>query len=308
MKKAINRFRELPSSKRVQLIAAVLLTVGLLIAIPVYAWFMNQKKAAEMYKVEFPNALYVNAAHREDRIYFALDGININEYAVDPITGETVTDSNGNAVTVQKYRYVFTVSGSNTNSFTLQLAHTTNNLFTYTIYEAEQYKSEDDLYRKNGAGEFVDSEDQVLEEGAAKVFKEGITRDKVVKYGSHKNSHNENDLEVYGDDYVDNSDADFYYVMTNKLDTEGAYVNKAPAGTIAYDNDTYFNKTYDTYKNAEDHARPAYWQAANLSADPDTNKVFCKYYVLEVTWNDKQQKDQTKKETDLVYLSAKRTG
>ena len=50
------------------LIVAAVLSVCLLIAIPVAAWFGNQRKAAELQKIKYPNALFINAAYREDQV------------------------------------------------------------------------------------------------------------------------------------------------------------------------------------------------------------------------------------------------
>lgn len=306
MKRIITRIKELPVSIRIQLFAAALLTAGLLAAIPVYAWFINQKKAAEMYKVEFPNALYVNAAHREDQAYFGLDGINIDEYALDPLTGDPLLDENDKNIKVDKFRYVFSVSGSNTNTFMLQLAHTNNNLFTYTIYEAEQYPNEKSLFLTNEAGEYVNGSNEVVAE-ENRVFKSGISKDNVVKYSQHSNSHNENKLKIVGDDYVDDATSDLFYVMSASP-VIGRYVNMSgtlASGALANPSDTYFNKTYGDYGNVEEHSVPSYWQAT-LNANPDSNKAFCKYFILEVTWSESQQETRTKKETDMVYISAKR--
>lgn len=83
MKKAIKKFNMLPSSKKLAIITAVVLTIILFVTISAYAWFSFQRNAAEMYKVEFPNSLYLNAAHREDRMYFNLSAIS--PYKMDPV-------------------------------------------------------------------------------------------------------------------------------------------------------------------------------------------------------------------------------
>ena len=51
MKDAINKIKMLSVHKKVQLLTAAILTISVFTAIPVYAWFSNQRKAAEMYKV-----------------------------------------------------------------------------------------------------------------------------------------------------------------------------------------------------------------------------------------------------------------
>ena len=38
-----------------------------------------------MYKIEYPNSLYINAAHREDRMYFDLDELDMEEQAVGSV-------------------------------------------------------------------------------------------------------------------------------------------------------------------------------------------------------------------------------
>ena len=138
MKKIIEKFKKLSVGKKVQLLSAVVLTAAVIAIIPTYAWFSYQRRAAEMFKVEYPNAQYINAAQREDQVQFDLSGINVNEYWRNE-SGQLL-DINGDVVTgeaspakITKKQYVFSVSGSNTKKYILQLAHTTNNYFTYTV-------------------------------------------------------------------------------------------------------------------------------------------------------------------------------
>ena len=179
----MRRMRKRSVSKKVRLAVALGLTVAVLIVAPVYAWFSFQRKAAEMYKIEYPNSLFINAAHREDRIFFNLGGIDINDFKLDPYTQKQVVDQDGNAVKVTQMMYAFSVSGSNTTTFRLQMAHTTNNLFYYTIYEAKQFS----------------------DYNAAKVAA-GNNTDLIVRYDTNLDSHSENTLQVIGDRY-DDSDA-----------------------------------------------------------------------------------------------------
>lgn len=131
MKRIFEKIKGLTTARKIQLCAACILSVALAVAIPVYAWFSKQKKAAEMYKIQYPNSLYINAAHREDRMYFKLDTVGVNEYVKDE-HGDTVYE-NGKPVFVTEKSYIFTVSGSNAERFILQMAHTNNNMFNYTI-------------------------------------------------------------------------------------------------------------------------------------------------------------------------------
>ncbi len=274
--------------KSVQLVIAILLTISLLTAIPVYAWFSNQRKAAEMFKVDYPNALYINAAQREDQVQFELGGININAYMTNDegkflnASGNVVT-GNEEPAKITKKQYVFSVSGSNADKYILQMAHTTNNLFTYRIYEATQ------LSGKPSSGEYV-------------------------KYTPNPDARTENPLTVIGDDVVNNDVK--YYLKGNEI--VGEYKNKK-----VVQNETIAQKTEDTkyypqnFKNnsvlndnVEEHVVPLYWQTeiTGLKSKWDTSKRFCSYYILEVTWENRAGHTIEDKETDLIYFSVKRTG
>ncbi|MCR4840829.1 MAG: hypothetical protein K5848_04715, partial [Lachnospiraceae bacterium] len=136
------KFKEMSVSRRIQLVAAVILTAAVMILIPVFAWFTNQKKAAEMFKIQYPNSLYINAAHREDRLYFDLDELDLEEYYLgeDGRPKNFNDDPNGTPEYHKKtYKlYAFSVSGEGTKKFILQLAHTNNNNLKYTVYNATQ--------------------------------------------------------------------------------------------------------------------------------------------------------------------------
>lgn len=301
MKNIISKFKELPVSKKIQLIAALVLTVVLFVSIPVYAWFTNQKKAAELFKVQYPNSLYINAAHREDQAYFKLDGINFNQYLKDPITNQFLLDENEKKIKITKLRYVFAVSGSSTNEFTLQMAHTTNNNFNYKIYEAMQFDDLDAaksfLYQDTTENEETNAESQDSSEGLGKEYV-----DKIVVYKQNANSHNENKLLVLGDEYVDASTSMLYYVIQDELSSEKiGYKNRSGSLAINDVNNNYYNKTYGTNANVEPHAVPLYWQG-NVKVTPDSNKIFCKYFVLEVTCGETPYD----KETDMIYFSVRR--
>lgn len=313
MKKIIKKFSELTLSKKIQLITALILTTGLLVAIPVYAWFNRQKKAAEMFKVEYPNSLYINAAHREDKCYLKLDAININGYAKDSITGEVLTE-NGEKVKVTKYQYVFSVSGSSTSVFTLQMAHTNNNLFKYTLYEAENYASCVES-TDNGETNYTLSGNDINDTSKTTTISE-TDKDRIVKYKHKADTHNENQLQVIGDNYVNDVESDIYYVKSDSAisgentgyqneDTTHSFSSYSPTNYFARTTDNYYTKTYGDNTNVEIHSVPLYWQG-DINVITDNNKNFCKYFVLEVTWNDAEQATQTEKETDMIYFSVKR--
>ena len=296
MKQIIDKIKGLTTARKIQLCAACVLSIALLTALPVYAWFTNQRKAAEMYKIEYPNSLYINAAHREDRMYFKLDTIDVNEYAKDENNEEIRDPETGKPIFVTEKNYIFTVSGSNAERFILQMAHTNNNLFNYTIYEAKQYD-----YLSTNAPVGTDSD---------KIVPSGKADKNVIEYKTNPSGYTENPL-VFADDPVNkNSSETKYYVIGNEAN--GEYKNNinkdAPIASdnlaIKNGNNKYYSENYGTNTNVESHAVPSYWQGV-LDADPDSNKQFCKYYVLKVTWDPEVQAVNTAKETDMIYFSVK---
>lgn len=290
MKKFLHRIRLKSIPKKVQIIIALLWTVSLIISFSVYAWFGSQRKAAEIYKVEYPNSLYINAAHREDRMYFGLDAVDVNDYVRDE-NGNPVKDDNGSMIPITEKKYVFTVSGSNAVNFKLQMVHTNNNLFKYEIYEANQYD-----YLSENAPEDTDS---------AKIVPDNTSPDKVIEFKTHPDGYNENPLIFASDPVNQSSEETKYYVIGNKVN--GKYLNNAAVGAdnLALNNDKYYNENYGNNTNVEAHAIPSYWQVT-LPANPDANKQFCRYFVLRVTWNTEEQNANKKKETDIIYFSVER--
>ena len=278
MKNVIKKFNTLPTKKKAALLTAVVLTVALSVAIPVAAWFYSQRKAAELYKVEFPNSLYLNAAQREDRMYFNMNAIS--PYKVDPITGSLEHDNNGKLIPVTSQKYVFAVSGSNTKSYKLQLAHTNNNQFTYTIYPAKQYDTESDI-------------------------PSGTSENDIVLYGMHANSHEENSMQVEDDNY---SETGTRYYVKQASALPGKYQNNKPVSPIirAKDDDSFYEENYGSLTNVQPDDIASYWQSETVPVTLTSNKNFCHYYIIEVTWELRGDNTFEDKETDMVYITASR--
>lgn len=339
LNKISERFSRLSNKKRMQIVTAATLTICMLITIPSYAWFNEQKKAAEMFKVQNPNALYINAAHREDRVYFDLGEIDVNGYERDewgntiyyqkntnystiaykmdsegrPVYDELnhpVYDKDaGEAKLITERQYVFSVSGSNTDKFTLQMAHTNNNKFTYEVYDAKQYKykTADELPDKDPeTGEDITYTPQQVENLVLPA------NTPYIKYTTNKNSHNEDQPVVEYDEYDDSADpVDLYYVRSDAPVQGGEYKNNNANDLGIKDvDDKYYGETYEKYTNVHEQSVPSYWQAEVVldseKGEIDANKSFSKYYILRVTWDKNEQNNQEKKETDMIYLSVKR--
>lgn len=115
------------SNKKVMLILSAVLIVVLSIALPIYAWFSNQKGLVTMTKVQSPVALNIGAGNKENCAYIDMSGINVED---EENTSKSVN-------------FVFCVySTENINNYKIQLAHTTNIPFTYKIYKAEESDTE----------------------------------------------------------------------------------------------------------------------------------------------------------------------
>jgi len=277
MKTLFKKFNNMPIKRRIALITAFSLTLLLFCSIPVLAWFYMQRKTAEMYKIEFPNSLYLNAAQREDRMYFNMNAIS--PYKTDPVTGGLVHDDDGKLIPVTRQLYVFSVSGSNTKSYKLQMAHTNNNQFTYTIYPATQY------------------DDQAS-------IPSGTLDADIVPFSMHLNSHTENTIQVSYDLY---SETGSKYYVKSATALIGEYKNNETSNPMkAKDDDAFYVENYGDKTNVEENDIPSYWHSDSISVSLDSNKKFCDYYIVEVTWEKRTNMTFEDKETDMIYITASR--
>lgn len=281
MKALIKKFNNMPIKRRIALVTAITLTVVLFSFVSVYAWFYMQRKTAEMYKVEFPNSLYLNAAQREDRMYFNMNAVG--PYKTDPITGSLIHDDDGKLIPVTRQLYVFSVSGSNTKSYRLQMAHTNNNQFTYTIYPAVQYDDQESI-------------------------PSGTSDADIVPFSMHLNSHTENTIQVSDNLYSETGSK--YYVKSATALSGGYKNNKTSDPMQAKDDDSFYDENYKVdnviLTNVQVDDIPSYWQSDSISVTWDANKKFCHYYIVEVTWEKRTNRTFEEKETDMIYITASR--
>lgn len=116
------------------------------VAVTAFAWFTNERKLGTITRINSPVALKIGAGAKEDSSNIDMGGIDIS-------------DESG------KKSFVFCVySDESVGKYKIQLAHTTNIDFTYTIYAATEgetalpdsvvYVDETDIshyYTKSGA-------------------------------------------------------------------------------------------------------------------------------------------------------------
>lgn len=298
-KKITSKFRKMSKVKRLELVLALVLTIILCISIPMYAWFTNQRKLAELAKIKAPDELYINAAHKEDII-------NLDMTSVDVTKKYSTTENN--VVTehdITSQSFVFSVSGEWVNSYTLQIEHTTNNPFTYTICEGKIYQSIEDMKAANPAGYAENELDKYEERNADGSFKY-VEYTATNIYDAEETSKITNWPQTLGD-VADITSGKKYYVwigneITNKQGQHGSYLNKTENGRYA--NVTYVDKSYETGTYYQRYANPLFWQLKNIKAS-DTKSPFYNTYVIKVDWTGVNNiATDYKKETDIFYISA----
>ena len=138
----------LRKARIVEFSIAVGLTVVLIAVAPVFGWLVNQRRIAKLAKIKAPDELYINAAHREDKVYLDMKTIEVSKKWTD---GEIVKN-------VTSQSFPFSVSGEWVNSFILQVDYTTNNPYTYTVYEGIIYKKTGDDYININTGNSIVTE------------------------------------------------------------------------------------------------------------------------------------------------------
>ena len=243
MKKLKEKFKNLQNSRKIQLIIAVLLTFSVLIAAPTLAWFSYQRQIATMAKINSPAKLTIKSGHNEDIIQFEMNGINVGS---DNSAGSEY--------------YVFCVEGEDVATYNLQIAHTTNLPFTYTLYKAHEsnsgtvdYEGIDGTYHYAIAEQFYDN----------------------ASYAAR---------DVYGG-YINDSG------NSNRTIADSNYTEKS------YNASDYSALGSGTH--VQRYAEPIYWQTKeaihsdwldnngvqyNEYGNNDLDNRFLNYYILQVSW------------------------
>ncbi len=297
--------------RMVEIITAIIMTAILLISIPVFAWFTNQRNMAKLAKIKAPDDLYINAAHREDKIHLDMRTVNVSmKYKT------TELDEENNKVEVEKpvtsQNYVFSVSGNYVRSFTLQMEHTTNNPFSYKIYEGIIYKVE-----KNVSGDIlsitnIKTGKSITDESEHPDYNT-LNADGSPKYVEYIATNDWDALEVTKVTFPNNFDSvsvsagDTLYIyvgdeLTNLAGTTGGYLNKADGVRTA--NGSLTDKSYDDYDNFNIYTNPLFWQLKNVKGGETKSQPFYNTYVINVSWSPTIDMSLYDKETDIIYISA----
>ncbi len=250
LKKLSEYFKKQSFSKKVQIIVAAFMTMVFLIAVPVAAWFSYQRKMITMAKINSPAKLTLMSGHREDIIEFKLSGIDV---------GEGVAGSKD---------FVFGVEGKDISNYKLQLAHTTNINFDYSIYRAIEDDTNGTVRYTTADGSTVKyiKADLVLGDNSGTFVGERINGD--TTGGRLIGTANYENKSYKGTDQLQDFAQPLYWQT-------GVINSKA----------TYNGKTYNDY----------------LGETCRSDKEFLNYYVLHIDWDENVVND---KETDLIYITA----
>lgn len=251
---------KLSKKDKIQLIAAGVLTLAFLIVIPTYAWFSNRRQVATMAKINSPAKLSIKSGNVDDIIQFELADIDV-----------------GNGSTAGSKDFVFCVEGEDVSRYNIQIAHTTNINFTYTLYRAHSdsnglvvYKDADlNVHRYSKAAKFVDS-------------------DNPNAYGGYINAVVQDGRLMANSAYTEKSYSDSNY-------SDGSGNNHVQR----YAEPLYWQTKSSIQARAYDGSTP-YDEYVAVGSE---NK-FLNYFVLEVSWEAGDIPEGNYKETDLIYITA----
>ena len=266
------KIKGLSTVNKIQLISAVIMTLAVIVIIPLYAWFSYKKGLAELQLIKSPDLLYITAANAESVKNLDMSGINVE--------ANKIVD--GQEVPIDNKLFPFCVAGDYVPSFTLQLAHTSNNPFKYEIFEGIVY----------------------IDEAAAQATNK--------EYVEYTVKYDLNDIHINGLQRDSITEGDVLYIVKgSSLQTDSAaniggyngdYLNMSQDNRRA--TTKYLEECYGDYNIYTDYELPLYWQCSGIpSADPLNHRdTFFRTFIVDVSWTPGEVGNN--KETDIVYLMA----
>ena len=265
--------------KKAEIIISVALAVAFVISVPVFAWFNYQRRIAKLAKIKAPDDLYINAAHREDKILLDMRTIDVSN--------PSVTSQN----------FVFTVSGNYVNNYTLQFEYTTNNPYTYTIHKGTIYK-----VMNNGSILNIITQNSIQSEHSDWDTPNSDGSKKYVEYVATNSFDREEEAKVtFAPDPIPVSEGDRLVIYVGDT-VNGTYLNKSATERI--DDGSLTAKSYDNYTVFNKYADPVFWQKTNISSGASKGSSFYNTYVINVSWTGVSNIAAYDKETDITYISA----
>lgn len=298
-RKLSETFKNMSTVQKIELILALLITAALMILAPTAAWLSYRRNIVKLQKIQSPNTLILSAPHHEDRMYFKVEGINADENQVNG-NGVELKDANNKPIKITHKDYVFCVVGEAVDQFTLQLAYTTNNPFTYEIYAAEEIDRFEDLgtIDANTEKDYVEYTPTNRNVPGIPLAYQADTTNAQTLYYRIDQSVTEGGA---------NGQYTGSYLNRGTVDAHGSYDATNKYHTIVYPG---YDENDTSYDHVHADAEPVYWQATGISAIPGhTNlekEAFVRHFILRVKWV-AGELDNDLKETDIVYITAKAT-
>lgn len=258
MIKFLEQFDNFKTVQKVECVLAAIFTLASMVCIPVYAWFAFNNSMETMTKVKEPDDLDIRAGNFDQIINFDLRNVSI----------ESLQEEGTAAY------YVFSVSaGDYKIPYNIQLAHTTNIPFKYSLYHATRHET-------NGAG-FVEyhprsnADEKTYYEIGDPITLEELNAD-------------DNNEEHYGRKIAKKSD--IYYSKTYSSNDTTSSTPEIYAIPLYLRTQ---NAITPSNKGANEHdyfILKLEWDSPNSSTQFDT-------------WN----KAEDNKETDIIYITAVRS-
>lgn len=282
-----DRIKKYDKSKKIQLLAAIVLTSLLIIILPTYAWFFHTREMSVSTRIDSPATLEIKSGghpgEEQAIINFELSDIDTENKTYDYYTE--------GGVTYYYKDFVFCVKGRSISTYDLQLAHTTNIAFKYQIFSA--------VPDNNGTIVYMPKDNN-----AANSQKYRLAR---IRTNSDGDAVLENEEAVY-EDY--------------EIPLDGSYVNVTQSGNriIANNGPTLdlTSRSYDEDDNFQKYANPAYWikRGIVVHSIQKQDGGFTHSYVLRISWVMQDSVNatmhesnldvvQNNKETDMIYITAK---
>ena len=285
MNKLVYKVKNMSVKDRIKLIIAIILTALFGIVPPTFAWLSNQRQLAELQSIRTPDLLYISAANAECVKYFDLSTLDV---------AKTYPNSETKMLSQIK---PFCVAGEYVSSFTLQLAHTTNNPYTYKIYEGTAYT--DLNTAQNAARSLMSEGDHIEDYLVVYTIQADWSGVNVEGLSQRANLSKGQPLYIVKGACLNKGE--------NTKGYKGEYLNLSGDNRTA--DNTFHGLSYDkgnnqAYDQRTKYSEPLFWQCTDIKSTDDVgmrNKPFIKTFVFEVSWPNNAQNN---KETDIIYLSA----
>ena len=243
MKKYLEKFNKLKPIQKTEFVFASLITLALVIAIPVRAWFSYANKIETMAKIKEPNMLDIRAGNADPAVNFDLRDVNIEE----------MKDGKSH------YCVFSVITEDDSIAYDLQLAHTTNIPFEYNIWKAERLSDKPN----DESGEYVEYH-PIDDDTTITYYKKG---EKVVLSALNTDTESESsygrpvaekDGEYYDKTY-DGSDTPQTYAVPLYLKTETPIAHEAQSGAdyfileLKWNGDPNDNTNFSQWNKAENN-------------------------------------------------------